>query len=137
MIEIKNEAFAKGKEMMKKLRADNQKEIRRLEKITSGKGRRNLTEKEFGSLEWLKRSIPIYSVSKVLPVKYGGLIINGKLLKAYVKKLKGFEIKVQSDEEKFILRYGKERGKYTGRLELYDLSEFFQGFPNIPELVVK
>lgn len=131
MIEIRNEAFTKGKAMMKSLRSDNQKEIKKLEKL---KGAQAFEVSE--DINQLRKSLDVYLVSKVLPVRYGTVIINGKLLQAFMKKLKGYEVEFEATEDKgFKVKYSKENSK--GVLFLEDISKHFQGFPSIPELVVK
>jgi hypothetical protein len=125
MIEIKNASFTKGKEMMKALRAEKTKELRKLERQSFNTGKMGL----------LRKSILMYSVSKTLPVKCEGLIFNGKLLQTFIKKLRSHDYEVFVENNRLIVTYS--RGRNQGRLELEDISYYFQGFPYLPELVIK
>lgn len=116
-------SFRLGKEMMKEKRAQLVKDIK--------------SETSSYNVSGLEKLIPVYSVSVTIPATYEGLIINGLLLTRFIKKLKGFRYEVQVDDKKLILNYGKRWGRWTGRLELPDLSEYFKDYPNIPRLEVK
>ncbi len=133
-IEIKGD-FSKGREKMKDYRAAALKGIKQFE----GKERksRTLTVKEKEEFDALKKSIPVYSLSKTFPAKYKGIIINSKLLKAFLKKLKGLSYEIFPYEDKIRVRYGKIYGEWTGTLELYDLSRYFEDFNDIPEMEIK
>lgn len=115
--------FRLGRQLMKERRSQLLKEIK--------------SEKSSKSKAELEKLIPIYSISVTIPATYEGLIINGLLLTRFIKKLKGFRYEVQVDDKKLILNYGKRWGRWTGRLELPDLSEYFKDYPNIPRLEVK
>jgi hypothetical protein len=77
----------------------------------------------------------MYSVSKMLPVRIEGVVINYKLYAAFIKKLKGFNINITVHPEGVTLSYWKEGARNHGKgvLKLYNISEYFEGFNHIPE----
>lgn len=78
-----------------------------------------------------------YSVSLTLPVKTPeGIIINGKVLQQFLKKLKKMYYEIHSSTKSLVVYYGNSPSDWSGKLHLYDISEYFKGFENIPELAV-
>lgn len=126
--------FKKGKELMKAKRAESMKQIRKLERKHE---KLNLPPaKEVKELEALQKTIPFYSVSVTTPAKYENVIINGKLVLNFIKKLKGFHYDITTTDDSLKLSYGRKLGEWTGELELFDLSSYFEGFTDIPKLEV-
>lgn len=80
----------------------------------------------------------LYSVSKVLPVRVEGLIINHKLYADFMKKLNGFMIEITVHETMLVIQYWKKKQLHQakGSLALYDMSKYFEGFQHIPEAVI-
>src|SRR5690625_3085539 len=116
MVEIKG-SFAKGREQMKVLRAEKVKELRKLSKgINSSK------------VNELKAQIPIYSVSLTIPAEIKGIVVNGKLLQTFMKKINNMPHEFFFYKDKLRIQYGKYYGEFTGSLELKDLSNYFEGF---------
>ncbi|MES1045311.1 hypothetical protein FOA22_12610 [Heyndrickxia oleronia] len=76
----------------------------------------------------------MYSVSKTIPVKIGGLIINYKFLSSYLKKLKNHTVEIEMGESRILISYEKHRSK--GQLVLEDLSFYFRDFKHIPSAVI-
>src|SRR5690625_6366705 len=105
------------------------KQLNKLRKKLEKEALVRVSDKE--QLEYLGNSIPVYSVSITLPAEIEGLIINGKLLQTFLKKLKGFRKELIVQEESVLLKYGEKQGAWTGEMELYDISSFFEGFSDI------
>ncbi|MDF2902397.1 MAG: hypothetical protein K0S25_35 [Bacillus sp. (in: firmicutes)] len=86
-------------------------------------------------LDELEFKVDMYSVSKVIPVRIEGVIINYKIYSAFIKKLKGFNTNLTVTSEGIALSYWKEgiRNQGKGVLQLYNISEYFEGFEHIPE----
>lgn len=127
--------FSKGKELMKKRRRSCMAEINKLEKKLEKL--KVAPNRELNQLESLRKMLLIYSISKTVPVKHNtGIIVNGKLLQAFMKKLKGFQYTISSNEQSLKLQYGRRYGEWTGELELFDISSYFEGFTDIPKLEV-
>jgi hypothetical protein len=86
-------------------------------------------------LDELEFKVDMYSVSKVLPVRIEGVIINYKIYSTFIKKLKGFNTNLTVTSEGIALSYWKEgtRNHGKGVLKLYNISEYFEGFEHIPE----
>lgn len=114
------------REWMKTKRAETAREIRKLEK-------KNYPTTKLG------RQLIVYSVSKTLPVEFDGMIINGKLLLDFYKKLDAnwVDFKVDHEHKKVILHYRNAGSGLPGILELCDLFPFFTSrLSSIPKLVV-
>ncbi|MBU5594897.1 hypothetical protein KQI76_06940 [Amphibacillus sp. MSJ-3] len=116
--------FTEGKEMMKKKREELRKELNQAEK------------KGVVKAKSLKRLIAIYSVSATLPAEIDGIIVNGLALTRFIKKLKGFRYEIIVEGDCLTVNYGKTRREWTGKLVLYDMSSYFEGYPDIPKLVM-
>ncbi|PTY76237.1 hypothetical protein B5V89_18675 [Heyndrickxia sporothermodurans] len=84
-------------------------------------------------LDNLVRLQKIYSASWVVPVKVGGIIINYKVLQAYLKKLKKFNLKIAVSDDRLTLTYKQDQ---KGYIELYDMSKYFHDFKHIPSAVI-
>lgn len=109
------------KKFMKEKRTEVVKAIRKLEK-------ENVSD---GKLQQLYIEKTIYSVSKTLPARYKGVVINVLLLERFLKKLDGEEVYFESTKESLIAKYGK------GQLELFDISRYFRDIPNLPVVTLK
>ncbi|MEK3887475.1 hypothetical protein [Bacillus sp. FSL K6-3431] len=73
----------------------------------------------------------MFKVSRVLPVKIEGVIINFKAYQSFVKKLRKLDAKVSFRDGVLCLEY--QTGPKTGGcLEFEDLTIHFQGFQHIP-----
>ena len=70
----------------------------------------------------------VFSIGKTLPVRIQGIVINYRLLSPLMKKLKGESVKFSIRDGYISVDYGK------GYAQLYDISEYFQGFEEIPQL---
>ncbi|MFD2446409.1 hypothetical protein ACFSO7_20820 [Bacillus sp. CGMCC 1.16607] len=83
----------------------------------------------------LTSKIEMYSVSKTLPVRIEGVVINLKVFEVFMKKLNGFEKSIIFQSDGLTVQYWKKgylsQGK--GLLKLYDLSKYFDGFEHILE----
>lgn len=119
-IEIKGN-YSNVKELMKQKRAKLNKEIKMLESSEVS---------DFFKMrkKYIKRNI--YTVSKTLPASYEGIIINALLLERFLKKLNSKVIRFEKAEKSIFVYYD------NGHLELYDISEYFSDFNNIPELII-
>ncbi|MFA1819024.1 hypothetical protein ACDX78_02270 [Virgibacillus oceani] len=129
----------KVKEKMKKERQERKSEIAALERKKK-KAKGILIPPDQERLNHLERTLHIFSVSSTLPADFDGLIINGKLLQAYLKKLKGCDFKIEKSHETTLpsikLWYGKERPYLNGLLELYPLNHYFEDYEGIPKLEI-
>lgn len=137
MMEISiNGDFTQGRKQMTEIRKSKVQERNKLERERKKKQKEN---QYTGSLEnrikKLDHEINMYSVSKMMPTRHNNrIVINGKLLQDFIKKLKGFHYTIEDKEQSLKLKYGREYGKWTGELELFDLSNYFAGFTDMPEL---
>lgn len=132
--------FAIGRELMKQNRKNRSKEITRLSKEHD-----KMYENNTGSpvstsnkIERLEKSIQFCSVSLTLPAEIDGIIINAKLLQAFMKNLnKDYRTSFTVDEYKLQLDYWN-RFKHSdrGNLTLFDISDHFKGYTDIPKLVI-
>jgi hypothetical protein len=81
----------------------------------------------------------LYSVSKILPVRIDGVVINYKLYAAFIKKLKDFNISIAVLSDGVVVQYWKtgtlNQGK--GVLKLYDLGPYFKDFRHIPDAALE
>lgn len=128
-------SVTKVKEQMKKDRRGMKAEIERLEKEKK-KNKGILPVKDKKRLNHLERTLHIFSVSSTLPADFEGLVINGKLLQDYLKKLKGWSFKLEKTDESIKLWYGRERPYLNGLLELYPLNHYFEDYEDIPKLEI-
>src|SRR5690625_4559929 len=127
--------FTKGREMMKARRTELQKEIKRFE--NKHKKLKVIPGADIKLVKELKAKVPIYSLSKTVPAKYQGIVVNGQLLIRFIKRLKGFRYEIEVKNGRLYLYYGERRNQWTGTLTLYDLSKYFEGYTDIPKLVIK
>src|SRR5699024_10462855 len=74
--------------------------------------------------------------SSMEPRRVGNIIVNYKLYERFMKKLEGFETQVTVKEDLLLIQYGKTHGNWTGSLELYDLSDHFEGYAAVPEVEI-
>jgi hypothetical protein len=86
-------------------------------------------------IDELELKLNMYSVSKTLPVRIEGVVINFKVYAAFIKKLKGFNTTLTVLSDGISLSYWKEgtRNHGKGILKLYNIAEYFEGFNHIPE----
>lgn len=89
-----------------------------------------------GPISDLDLLISRFMKSKMEPRRVRNIIINYKLLDRFLKKLKGFKTKSTITDNMFLLQYGKDPNNYTGKLELIDLSEYFEGYGEVPEVEI-
>ncbi|MFT4415300.1 hypothetical protein ACLM5H_15675 [Fredinandcohnia humi] len=122
--------FEKVKSEMKKANKSISDEIKAIKKPY----RRNTPHHVQHRIDYLASKGRIYSVSKVLPVRIDGIVINFKLYEAFMKKLKDFETNVLSTPEGIVVQYWKRRSLAQGKglFKLYDLNKYFKGFEHIP-----
>lgn len=130
--------FEVGRELMKADRKRRMSRIRSLE----GKHDRMLDRNTpppramSNEIDQLRSLIPYCSVSSMLPAKIDGIIINAKLLQAFMRKLKrDYRLSVTVDEHKLTLEYRNRFNKGNkGVLVLKDISKHFKNFTDIPTL---
>lgn len=79
----------------------------------------------------------MYSTTSTFPVKVGGIIINYKLYQAFMRKLKGFEMRISITESSLALMYWKRNGSAKGILTLDDLTPYFENFRYVPVAELK
>lgn len=133
-----NGDFSKGRELMKHIRSEKAKERNKLERAIKKKQKENqFTGKLEGELSRLNLEINRFSVSKMIPLKLeNGVVVNGKIFERFIKKLRGFFYTLQAQENTLQVRYGKIYGEWTGELHLHDVSHYYEGFNDIPELEI-
>jgi hypothetical protein len=93
---------------------------------------KNIPKNEQASLEDNADHERLYSLSRVLPVSVQGVVINYKLYKAFMKKLKGFQTRIVVAGDGIVVQYWKPGSQGRGRLKLYDISSYFTDFEHIP-----
>lgn len=80
----------------------------------------------------------LYSVSFMLPIRVGDLVINYLILQKYLKKLRSFKVELEVKFNVLELRYFKGGAginkslEIKGTLELFDMAHHFEGFEHIP-----
>lgn len=133
MIKIVHGNIEKVQEEMKQKAKEVREEISRWKKkqkeIEKAKqpGYKFSSQSLGGKIHSLETQLRYYQfVSRVVPVRIGKLIINLKGYQDYVKSLKLNPHQVIVEETQITVEH-----KY-GRLELYDLSEWFSDFQHIP-----
>ncbi|OIJ17081.1 hypothetical protein BKP37_00640 [Anaerobacillus alkalilacustris] len=75
-----------------------------------------------------------FSITHMLPVSVGGIVINYKLYEKMLKKLDGFQLGCEVYKGEFILNYTSKVA--SGNLALYDISENLNGIVGIPEAII-
>jgi hypothetical protein len=89
-----------------------------------------LLKKIQGIIEQLEIEEKRYDVRKNEPVKLSnGLVINAKLAKEYLKKLKGLPVEFKLGDSTLEISYRTKNAK--GKLTLVDMREYFIGL-NLP-----
>lgn len=133
MLNIMSGSIEKVKAEMKKEKAAagiviaKVKEAAKLSKIKP----QNYSQRDRGTIAEAEIIQSFYVSTYYIPVRLheNGMLVNYALLSKYMKKLKGYDIKVTFEEDtigrKLILRYTK--GNNAGRLELYELTEVIFG----------
>lgn len=131
MLEVKEDCFSDLKNELKAFQQISKENIKQLKKPYRNKLIPSHTQNRIDKAEFL---INLYSVSKTTPVKVGEVIINYKLFTAYLKKLKGFNTSIAVLNDGVVIQYWKPGNLNFGKgiVKLYDLSEYFVGFQNIP-----
>jgi len=116
------------KERMDKQRKAIQSNIQNLKKqYTKAKDDRVLREKLEGAINRLGIEADRYDARKVEPVRLpNGLVVNAKLVKAYLTKIKGNPIEFKLAELDFQISFETKYSK--GRLILSDMHEYFIGW---------
>jgi hypothetical protein len=132
MVIVVTEFVEKIKAEMKEASKATSENISSLKKPYKRKGIPAHIQRKIDDLEFKAN---MYSVSKMLPVRIEGVVINYKLYAAFIKKLKGFHTNITVLPEGVTLSYWKEgtRNHGKGVLKLYNISEYFEGFNHIPE----
>jgi len=74
----------------------------------------------------------MYSPSKTIPVKVGGIVINYKLYELFLKRLKRFEVKETVLSDALVVEYWEFGKANKGKLTLDDISEYFKEFQHVP-----
>ncbi|MBN6205561.1 hypothetical protein JYK21_03775 [Ralstonia pickettii] len=121
--------FKAGKELMKLYRAEAVKEINKIER------KRQYSSNDISRLYKLEKQRLFYSVSKTLPARVEGIVINVKLLQSFIRKLGSkYDYSIKVEDKNLILNYKSRSGKGQGSFTLYDISEAFKNFTNIPKL---
>jgi hypothetical protein len=95
------------------------------------KEKRELSQRDRGTIAEAELIQSFFVSTYYIPVrlKENGMLVNYQLLSKYLKKLKGYDVKVTFEEditgEKLVMWYTK--GNNSGRLELYALPEAIFG----------
>jgi hypothetical protein len=74
-------------------------------------------------IKYLEGYIRRFKPSNMEPVKVGQIVINYKLYKDFIKKLKGYRVITQLDDARLIIRYSNRQ--VHGELKLLDISSHF------------
>lgn len=109
--------------------------MRKLKTTTSSAIEKRYKDNSYSRDKALKHNAllqQMYSTTSTFPVKVGGVIINYKLFQAFLRKLKGFEMRINITESSLALTYWKRGESAKGILSLDNLSEYFEGFKHIP-----
>lgn len=122
--ELKKQYNQKAKEMNGKAKKSGKKFAKEdefaLEKL----------KKRMDEIEKLKQ---FYNSSSIIPVQVENNIINYKLYETFMKSLKAFSTETKVWTDMITIHYWKDRFiQPKGRLELYDLSHYFEDFNSIP-----
>lgn len=87
------------------------------------------------SIDVLEAHIRKFMKSRMEPARVGNIVINNKVYEPFMKKLKNLYYRTTVTDEKLIVEYGTTPVKWTGLLELYDLSHYFEGYGAIKKEV--
>lgn len=123
--------FEKLKPEMKLFQADIKQKIKDLSKIRKEKG--CLNEQEIKKLRELEKLERLYNPSKVLPVQLESvsLVVDYKLFTKFLKKIEKLPHEINIENDCLIVEY--QTGQHaSGRLELYDLSNYYLHFQHMP-----
>lgn len=95
-------------------------------------------EKDKNMLNSMAFQANLYKVSKTLPVRVEGIVINHKLYSSFMKKIKGYKTSILMQSDGMVVNYWKQGTLNQGKgvLKLYDLSEYFKDFENVPEAIL-
>lgn len=94
--------------------------------LTQAKPGTDLRSKIRSVIEQLEKEEKRYDVRKNEPVKLSnGLVINAKLAKGYLKKLKGLPVEFKLGDSSLEISYRSKNAK--GKLTLVDMREYFIG----------
>lgn len=136
MLVVKGD-FEKVKAEMKEASKANTDKIKSLKKDQKARVKAKIAPstkvaREINSLEAFQE---MYKVSKVLPVRLRGQVINYKAYEALTKKLKNKPL-TQILKQGFRVEY-QTGPDSKGWIEFADLSQYFKGFKHIPEAEVE
>lgn len=123
--------FEKLKSEMKSFQVDVKQKIKDLSKIRKEKG--YLNEQEIEKLRELEKLEKLYNPSKVLPVQLGStsFVVDSKRFIKFLKKIEKLPHEINIENDCLIVEY--RTGQHSsGRLELYDLSNYYLHFQQIP-----
>lgn len=126
MIVIKGDT-SEVREYMRKKRRETVKGIKELER----------SEVDREKLKELRAAVAIYTQSYSMPVQIETIVINGKLLEKFLKRISGMPYEFFLHEDKLRVCYGEKPGKFQGVLELQNLSKYFKEPIIFPRLVIK
>lgn len=136
-IQIQGE-FTEVRKTMKTLRQEKATIRRKLEKELKEKTeKKQRTDNIKNQLRQIEREINIYTFTKTWPVKVQNVLVNGKLLQDFLKKLNGFQTNLTVNDKSITLTYSKPFSSNKGELVLYDLSKYFQEITYFPTIVLK
>ncbi|MEK4181745.1 hypothetical protein NSQ61_20090 [Aeribacillus sp. FSL K6-1121] len=124
-------SFEKLKPEMKLFQADVKQKIKALSEIRKEKG--CLNEQEIEKLRELEKLERLYNPSKVLPVQLEStsLVVDYKLFTKFLKKIEKLPHEINIENDCLIVEYRTPQHA-PGRLELYDLSNYYLHFQHIP-----
>lgn len=129
MIKIIESDLEGLKNEMKQKTANIKEVIRSLKRIPEkGKSLSVETQKKIALLD---NQLNMYSVSKVLPVRVGQIVINYALYKKMLPKWKGFDVSLRLTGDRLLVEY-KNNGSTNGVFTLLDMSQYFKDFKHIP-----
>lgn len=132
MLRIISGSFDDLKAEMKNAQASVNSEIKTFKNLYKRTNTPALLTERLKQLD-LKNRV-FYAFSKVQPVKIDGITVDYRAVKAFEKKLKRTEYWVEKRENTLVIIYN-EKGS-LGRVELINLTSYYEGFKSIPEAVI-
>lgn len=73
-------------------------------------------------------------LKKIEPIRVGDLVIDHKKYKALKRKLRGFLVTENVEENQFVIEYEHKKHYARGRFVLFDLSGYFPAKSKLPQL---
>ncbi|WP_152658276.1 hypothetical protein [Oceanobacillus sp. CFH 90083] len=89
-----------------------------------------------GEIAEMERYLKRFGLKVMQPARVKNIVINQKVYRAMLRKLKGYAVNESVQGDKLILTYRSPDGSTRGKAVLYDLSEHFPYNADFPEIEI-